>query len=58
MPPACFPTVQSKSDMNRKEIFSVIYNRRLTARTMLLKAAGATGAISAPGQFVNIAVDG
>ena len=39
-------------------IYRVTENRPLTSKTWLMRLAGDTGAITAPGQFVNLAVDG
>ncbi len=49
------------TEMNKKNIeytYTVIENRQLTAKTWLMRLAGPAGVIEAPGQFVNIAVDG
>lgn len=44
--------------MNIKNNYTIISNRRLTHKTWVIKLGGDTGAITAPGQFVNIAIPG
>ncbi len=42
----------------KQGIFEILSNRRLTEWVCELRLAGDTGAISAPGQFVNVRLDG
>ena len=42
----------------KQEIFEIIENRPLNSQVMRLRLRGDTGAITRPGQFVNIKIDG
>ncbi len=42
----------------KKGIFRIVSNEPLTASVLRMTLAGNTQAITAPGQFVNIAIDG
>ncbi|MDE6144390.1 MAG: dihydroorotate dehydrogenase electron transfer subunit [Muribaculaceae bacterium] len=42
--------------MNIKNIYTIVANRRLTHKTWVMTIQGDTGAIKAPGQFVNISI--
>ena len=42
----------------KQSTFTVVENRRLTPTTWLMKLAGDTAGITAPGQFINIKLDG
>lgn len=44
--------------MNIKHDYTVIANRRLTHKTFVMTLQGDTGAITSPGQFVNVAIPG
>lgn len=43
---------------NVKGIYTVVSNRQLTRKTYIMILRGDTGAITAPGQFVNVAIPG
>lgn len=43
---------------NVKGIYTVVSNRQLTRKTHIMILRGDTGAITAPGQFVNVAIPG
>lgn len=47
-----------KIEMEIKGKYTVISNRRLTHKTWVMTLGGDTGAITAPGQFVNVAIPG
>ena len=44
--------------MNLRNIYTVIANRQLTYKTWVMTLRGDTSAITAPGQFVNVAIPG
>ncbi len=44
--------------MNIRGNYTIISNRRLTRKTCVMTRGGDTGAITAPGQFVNVAIPG
>ncbi|MDE6754154.1 MAG: dihydroorotate dehydrogenase electron transfer subunit [Muribaculaceae bacterium] len=44
--------------MNIRNIYTVVSNRQLTYKTWVMTLRGDTGAITAPGQFVNVAIPG
>lgn len=44
--------------VERNNIYTIIENRPLTAKTMLMRLEGDTSGFNAPGQFVNVAIDG
>jgi len=44
--------------MNIKNDYRIISNRRLTHKTWVMTLSGDTGAITAPGQFVNVGIPG
>lgn len=44
--------------MNIRNNYTIISNRRLTHKTWVITLGGDTGAITAPGQFVNVAIPG
>lgn len=44
--------------MYKKSLYTVVYNRQLASKTWEMRLAGDTGYITAPGQFVNLALEG
>ena len=46
------------SEMQIKNSYEILRNRRLTHKTWVMTLGGDTRAITAPGQFVNVAIPG